>query len=98
MSNKRFVGKYTNSQVDTLKALADADHPQTTRQIAQATGKNSIGGVTRTLNWLRDNTLVRGNLSPRDDDSPPEWLWTLTDQGRRAHRELTDIAAREKTS
>ncbi|WP_327097106.1 hypothetical protein OIE68_45830 [Nocardia vinacea] len=98
MSYKRFTGKYTNSQVDTLKALAASDHSRTTRQIAAATGKNSIGGVTRTLNWLRDNALVRGDLSPCDDASPRGWTWTLTDKGRGVHQDLADIAARGKTS
>lgn len=64
MSYKRFTGKYTNSRVDALEALAASDHGRTTRQIAAATGKNSIGGVTRTLNSLRDNAMVRGDLSP----------------------------------
>ncbi|WP_433206992.1 hypothetical protein ACQP1G_21055 [Nocardia sp. CA-107356] len=98
MSYKRFVGKYTNAQVDTLKALAHADESRTTRQIAQVMGKPSIGGVTRTLNWLKDNALVRGDLSPGDNDSPPAWMWTLTDEGRGVHRELTDVAARGKAS
>jgi len=95
---KRFVGKYTSSQVDTLKALADANEGQTTRQIAQVMGKPSIGGVSRTLNWLKDNTLVRGELSPRDDDSPPAWMWSLTDEGRRVHVELAEIAAGREAS
>lgn len=98
MCYKRFVGKYSISQVDTLNVLADAEHGRTTRQIAAATGKNSIGGVTRTLNWLKENALVRWDLSPSDDDSPPAWIWTLTDKGRRVHQDLAEIAARGKAS
>ncbi|WP_281197580.1 hypothetical protein [Nocardia pseudovaccinii] len=33
-----------------------------------------------------------------DDNSPPAWNWTLTDKGRRVHRDLADIAARGKAS